>query len=84
MYVFFTKNARWCQEFSDGRLTLPKKGLECNWLGTVTAKNLREKRSAPSDEDHSPFSPFLVLHRWISTLFCFIVGGGISRGWIFF
>ena len=66
-------------------MTLPKKGLKCNWLVTVTAKNLREKRSAPSDEDPSPFCPLLVLHRWIRDILCFIVGGGvISRWWIFF
>ena len=32
----------WCQEFSDGQLTLPTRGLKYGFQGTINAKNLRQ------------------------------------------
>ena len=39
----------WRQEFSDGGLTLPKRGLKYGFYGTINAKNLRKNRFSPSD-----------------------------------
>ena len=39
----------WRQEFSDGGLTLPTRGLKCGFQGTINAKNLRKNRFSPSD-----------------------------------
>ena len=39
----------WRQEFSDGGLTLPTRGLICGFQGTTNAKNLRKNRFSPSD-----------------------------------
>ena len=39
----------WRQEFSDGGLTLPMRGLKYGFQGTINAKNLRKNRFLPSD-----------------------------------
>ena len=39
----------WRQEFSDGELTLPTRGLKYGFQGTINAKNLRKNRVSPSD-----------------------------------
>ena len=51
--MFLSKKAYiqqgWRQEFSDGGLTLPTRGLRYDFQGTVNAKNLRKNRVSPSD-----------------------------------
>ena len=39
----------WRQEFSDGGLTLPTRGLEYSFQGTINAINLRKSHFSPSD-----------------------------------
>ena len=39
----------WRQEFSDGGLTLPTRGLKWGFRGTIDAKNLRKNRFSPSN-----------------------------------
>ena len=43
----------WRQEFSDGGLTLPTRGLKYGFQVTMTAKNLRQNRFSPSDGEVS-------------------------------
>ena len=40
----------WRQEFSDGGLTLPTRGLKYGFQGTINTKNLRKNPLSPSDE----------------------------------
>ena len=42
-------NQGWRQEFSDGGLTLPTRGLKCGFQGTINDKSLRKNRFSPSD-----------------------------------
>ena len=39
----------WRQEFSDGGLTLPTRGIKYNLQGAINAKNVRKNRVSPSD-----------------------------------
>ena len=39
----------WRQEFSDGGLTLPTRGLKYGFYGTINAKNLRKNHVLPFD-----------------------------------
>ena len=39
----------WRQEFSDGGMTLPRRGLKNDFQDTVNAKNLRKNRCSPSE-----------------------------------
>ena len=39
----------WRQEFSDGGLSRPTKGLKYGFQGTINAKNLQKNRFPPSD-----------------------------------
>ena len=39
----------WRQEFSDGELTLPTRGLKYGFQATINAKNLRKNRFSPFD-----------------------------------
>ena len=40
----------WRQEFSDGGLTLLKRGLRYGSQGTINTKNIRKNHCSPSDE----------------------------------
>ena len=51
----------WRQEFSDGGLTLPARGLKYGFQGILNAKNLRKNRLSPSDGGAiAPSSPPLA------------------------
>ena len=45
----YSHNQGWRQEFSDGGLTLPTRGLKYGFQGTINAKNLRKNCASPSD-----------------------------------
>ena len=47
-YLLHCQIQGWRQEFSDGGLTLPTRGLEYGFQGTINAKNLRKNRFLPS------------------------------------
>ena len=44
----------WRQEFSEGALTLPTRGLKYGFQGTINAKNLRKNHFSPSTGGYSP------------------------------
>ena len=44
-----TPRQGWRQDFSDGGLTLPTRGLKYGFQGTINAKNLRKNCVSPSD-----------------------------------
>ena len=46
---FRTFEQGWCQEFSDGGLTLPMRGLKYGFQGTINAKNIRKNRFSSSE-----------------------------------
>ena len=52
VYIVQLRNAReqgLLQEFSDGGLTLPMRGLECGFQGAINARNLRKNCFSSSD-----------------------------------
>ena len=61
-YCIFSKynTQGWRQEFSDGGLTRPTRGLKYGFQGTINVKNLRKSRLSPSDGGYSHPSPPLA------------------------
>ena len=49
IFVADSSKQGWGQEFSDGGLTLPTRGLKYGFQGTINTKNLRQNRFSPSD-----------------------------------
>ena len=64
----------WRQEFSDGGLTLPTRGLKHGFQGTINAKNLRKNRLSLSDGrlacSDGGYSPLALpwRHPWLNCL----------------